>query len=202
MFSVSIGGCDVDIVPIVKGLISEKDKIVSALSSKDYECTAVALGIEDIEALRRRDEIEGEPEPSDLDSVYSYILKDIGPINLPDPSFTYLVDECTRRDIPIIPLDMTDEEYSKVYCETVSTLEFLKEKRIIKKAMRTEFDTSTPERFAEQWDALLNEIKGYRCMSVYRENYMAEQLKDISRYRKNVLAVIEHERCAGILERL
>lgn len=202
MISVKIGECNIDIVPIVKGLVQEKEKITEAMSSKTYDCAAIALGIEEVEALRKRKEIQGEFEPSDLDMVYSYLVKEFGPIDLPDPSFTFLVDECTAKNIPIVPLDMTEEDFSKVYCETVTTLEFLREKRIMKKAMKKNFDRSSPEAFAKQWDDLVNEIKGYRTMSVYRETYMAEQLKDLANYRKNVIAVIEYERIDGIVSRL
>lgn len=202
MISMKIGECNIDIIPTVKGLAQEKDKVSEALSSKTYDCAAIALGIEEVEALRRRSEIQGEFQPSDLDMVYSYLVKEFGPIDLPDPAFTFLVDECTSKNIPIVPLDMTEEDFSKVYCDTVTTLEFLKEKKIMKKAMKKKFDKSSPEAFVKEWDDLINEIKGYRTMSVYRETYMAEQLRDLSNYRKNVIAVIESERVDGVISRL
>ncbi len=198
MISLKINDCNVDIVPIVKGLIADKDKVAEAMK-KDYEAAAVALGIEDVESTRRRKEL-GEYDPSDLDSVYSYLLKDYGPIDMPDPSFTYLIDTCTEKGIPIIPLDMDDEDFSKLYCETVTTVEFLKEKRIMKKAMKKKFDKSSPEAFVMQWDDLMNEIKGYMKMSAYREKYMAEQIRDTAKYRKNLIAVIELERVDGIVK--
>ena len=40
MKSLRIGDCDIDIIPIIKGLVSEKQKVVDALSSKDYETAA------------------------------------------------------------------------------------------------------------------------------------------------------------------
>lgn len=199
MISVKINDCDIDIIPIVKGLISEKSKVADALN-KNYEAAAAALGIEDIEAIKRRNEIEGEYDPSDLDSVYSYLLKDYGGIDMPDPSFTYLIDYCKEKDVPVIPLDMNDEEFTKLYCDTVTTMEFLKEKRIMKKAMKKKFDKSSPEAFVREWDSLMNEIKGYKKMSEYREEYIASQLKDLAKYRKSVIAVIELERVDGVLK--
>ena len=200
MKSFKIGDCEFDLIPIIKGLVSEKDKVIQALDSKTYDATAVALGAEDITAISKRDEIEGEFESSDLDTVYSGLLTQFGNIDMPDPAFTTLIDICKDRDIPVIPLDMTDEEYTQLYCETVSTVEFLREKRLIKKALKNKFDTSSPESFVTEWDALVNHLSGYAKMSKYREEYMAGHIKDIANYRKNVLLLIEYERVNGVME--
>lgn len=202
MISFKIGDCDFDLVPFIKGLVSEKDKVIQALDSKDYDATAVALGAEDIVAISKRDEIEGEFESSDLDTVYSGLLTQFGAIDMPDPASTTLIDVCKERNIPVIPLDMTDEEYTQLYCETVSTVEFLKEKHLIKKALKKKFDMSSPESFVMEWDALVNHLGGYAKMSRYREEYMSKQIKDIANYRKNVLLLIELERVDGVRELL
>ena len=80
MKSFKIGDCEFDLIPIIKGLVSEKDKVIQALDSKTYDATAVALGAEDITAISKRDEIEGEFESSDLDTVYSGLLTQFGNI--------------------------------------------------------------------------------------------------------------------------
>ena len=201
MRTVTVGECRFDIIPIVKGLVSYSEEIRN-IDIKEYDAAAVALGIEEAESIRRRSEIEGEYEPSDLDIVYTHLLKDFGTVDMPDPSFTALIDMCTENDIPVIPLDMNDEDYTKLYCDTVTTLEFLKEKRIIKKAMKRRFDKSSPEAFVTGWDSLLNEIKGYAKMSLYREEYIAGQMLDTARYRKHVIVILEYERMDGILRRL
>lgn len=198
MISLRIGDCEITIIPIIKGLVSESDKI-NEFFSTDYEAAAIALGLEEVEALRRRSEIKGEYETSDLDSVYSFLLKNFGPINLPDPAFTTFVDLCEENNLPLIPLDMNDEVFTKEYCEKVKPLEIFKEKKIMKKAMKMKIDKTSPEKFVEQWDSLVNTIKGYRKMSAVRERYIAEQLIDIANYRKTLIAVIEHERINGIM---
>ena len=202
MISVKIGECTFDIIPIVKGLVSYSEDVKKALESGDFDAASVALGIEDIESIRRRAEIKGEYESSDLDIIYSHILKDLGPIDMPDPSFTALIDGCTERNIPVIPLDMNDEDYTKLYCDTITTIEFLREKHIMKKAMKRDFDKSSPEAFVLEWDALMNEIKGYAKMSSYREDYIANQMIDTAKYRKHVITVIEYERVDGIMKKI
>ena len=199
MISLRIGECDIDLIPIVKGLISERKKVEDALSAKRYETAAVSWGIEEIEAVRRREEITGDNETNDLDVVYLYKLKTFGDVDMPDPSFTYVVDEFSKQDISVIPLDMSDDEYSEAYCREVSTLDFLRENKIVKKAMKKEFTTSSPEDFILEWDSLINEVKGYRKMNGLRERFIADQIIDLARYRKNALVLVDYERSKGIM---
>lgn len=198
MIALQVGDCDVSILPIIKGLVSESGKIKEALE-KDYDAIAVALGIEEIEALRRRKEITGDNETSDLDSVYGFLLKNYGPIDMPVPAYTTLIDICDEKGISVIPLDMDDETYTKIYCDIVTPWELYKEKKVMKKAMKTKFG-ETPEEFVKKWDSIVNEIRGYRKVSLVREEYMADQIKGVSKYRKSLLAVIEYERIDGIVE--
>ena len=199
MRSLRIGDCDIDIIPIIKGLISEKDKVAEALSSKDYDSAGVSWGIEEIEAVRRRDEVTGDNETNDLDVVYLYKLKTFGDVDMPDPAFTYLIDEFSRTGKSVIPLDMSDDEFAEAYCNEVSTFDFLKEGKIVKKAMKREFDTSSPESFIKEWDSLINEVKGYRKMNVLKEEFITKQIRDVARYRKNALILVDYERFDGIM---
>ena len=194
-----MGDCDLDIIPIIKGLVSEKEKVIDAMSKKDYETAGVSWGIEEIEAVRRRDEITGDNETNDLDVVYLYKLKTFGDVDMPDPAFTYAVDEFSKRNVSVIPLDMSDDEFAEAYCREVSTFDFLRENKIVVKAMKREFDSSSPERFIMEWDSLINEVKGYRKMNRVKEEFIAEQIRDIAKYRRNVLILVDYERFDGIM---
>ncbi len=199
MISLRIGDCDIDIIPIVKGLISEKEKVIDALSKKDYETAAVSWGIEEVEAVRRRNEITGDNETNDLDIVYMYKLKKFGDVEMPDPAFTCAVDYFSEKNVAVIPLDMSDDEFAEAYCREVSTFDFLRENKIISKAMKREFTAETPEEFALEWDSIINEIKGYRKMNAVKEEFIANQILDIAKYRKCVLALVDYERFEGIV---
>ena len=199
MISLRIGDCDIDIIPIVKGLISEEEKVTDALSKKEYEIAAVSWGIEEIEAVRRRNEITGDNETNDLDIVYMYKLKQFGDVNMPDPAFTRAVDYFSEKGVAVIPLDMSDDEFAEAYCREVSTFDFLRENKIISKAMKREFTAETPEEFALEWDSIINEIKGYRKMNAVKEEFIAKQILDIAKYRRCVLALIDYERFEGVV---
>ena len=197
-----MNGCRLDIIPIVKGLISERDKVIDAMSKNDYETCGVSWGIEEIEAVRRRDEITGDNETNDLDVVYLYKLKRFGDVDMPDPAFTYAVDEFSKKGVAVIPLDMSDDEFSEAYCREVSTWDFLKENKIVSKAMKKEFTDASPEDFIMEWDSLINEVKGYRKMNALKEEFIADQIADLTKYRKNALILVDYERSERVVSLL
>lgn len=202
MISLEKNGCRLDIIPIIKGLVSEKEKVVEALSKNEYETAGVSWGIEEIEAVRKRAEITGDNETNDIDVVYLYKLKSFGDVDMPDPAFTYVVDEFSKKGVSVIPLDMSDDEFAEAYCREVSTWDFLKENKIVAKAMKREFTTSSPEDFIMEWDSLINEIKGYRKMNALKEEFIAQQILDITKYRKNALILVDYERSERIISLL
>jgi hypothetical protein len=197
MISVKVGDCEVDILPFVNGLESEAEKVREAFGK--YEAYGTSLGIEGIQAVEKRSEIEDEPEVGDLDLVYAKLMERFGQVELPSPAVCELVDLCRYEGMTVIPLDMNDEEFTELYCGTVKTMDFVKEHRHAKKGLKTGFDAETPEELAVQWDGFVNKIKGYREVSLKREAYIAEQIRDISKYRKSLLALIEVERCDGVV---
>ena len=99
-------------------------------------------------------------------------------------------------------MDMNDEDFTELYCKTVKTMDFVKEHRHAKKGFRKRFDADTPEELALQWDAHVNKVKSYALLSEKREEYIASQIKDIARYRKSLLVVLEVERVDGVMGHL
>jgi len=194
-----VGDCDVCILPIVKGLVSESKKINEAYGG--YEAYAIALGLEEIEALAHRTEID-DTEIGELDLVYAHKLNDFGEVEIPTPAYCELVDICKSEGMNVIPLDMNDEEYTDVYIKTVSTMEFLKEHRMAKKGMKRRFDMSSPESFAMDWDAYVGSIKGFSELNAIRERHIAYRIKEVSKFRRSLLAVVEVERMDGIIKGL
>ncbi len=200
MIPMKIGNCNVDLLPIVKGLVSEADKVNEAYGR--YEAYSVALGIEEITAVKHRDEIEDEQELSELDMVYVHHLSNFGEIQSPTPAYCELIDLCSADSINVIPLDMNNIDFTEMYVNTVKATEFVKEHRLAKKGMKQRFDMSSAEAFAISWDDYVNKVKGYAAVSRKRERFIAEQIVDISKYRGSLLAVVEVERLNNIVSHI
>lgn len=201
MIPLGVGGCRVDILPVVNGLVSEAGKVREAYGR--YEAYAVALGIEGVEAIRRRRSLPGESfEVNELDIAYAERMTRFGEVHLPSPAFCELVDFCTRDGIGVIPLDMRDEEFDELYMRTVSAFQFTNQHRLAKKGMKANLDTSSPEAMAKSWDRFVSRNRGLRRLDLAREEHMAAEIADTAKYRKSLLAVIECERADGVAELL
>jgi len=198
MINVTVGDCSVDILPVIKGLVSEYDKVKDAVND-GYDTFAVSLGKEDIIAVGIRDELKDEQEFEELDIVYLHCLAEFGSTDVPSPAFSALVDACNELSVPVAALDMEEEVFSKVYCETISTFELLKEGKLARKAFKKNFDMSSPEAFVKEWDSFVNNAKGFRELCRMRERYMAGRIKVLAKNSKRMLAVIETERINGIM---
>ena len=190
----TIGQCRILFLPVIRGLVSESEKVESAIS-EGHECVAVSLGLEEVEAMKKADTAEWDYDPSDLDAVYAHNLKRFGEVRIPVPAFKTAIDMCPG----IMPLDMDDEQFTKVYCDCVKIGDMMKEKKIAKKGMKDIFDMTSPETFVTDWDKLVNTVKGQYAVSLRREEFIASSLIDLAKYRKDVLAIVDYERLDGIL---
>ena len=198
--SLNVNGCRVDILAIIKGLVSESSRVLKVITN-GYDAAGIALGPEDVKAMELRANLE-TPDMSDLDLVYCKILKEFGEIDVPVPAYCALIDACAEHSVPLVPLDMDDEVFSELYCNTVTALELLREQKLAAKGLKMTFDLSSPESFAAAWDAHVNTVKGFRKMSEFREEFIADRIKELSSGKERILVVVEYERFPGIVERL
>ncbi len=201
MITLQIGDCKVDILPIVNGLISEADRVREVFS--DHEAYGVALSIEGIQCLKNRRNIEEMFDVSELDMVYAKHLERFGEVEIPSPAMYTFIDLVTERGKLCIPLDMNDSDFTELYCDNVGAMEFIKEHNVAKKGMKRIFDGSTPEKMAKQWDDFVNSnLKSYGKLSKLREEHIANEIKDIAKYKRELLAIMEVERVDGVVSLL
>ncbi len=202
MISIRVGECDVDILPVVNGIDSEVERVTAAYGN--YEAYGMAMGIEGIQAIKARIQLESTFEVSELDLVYTQRMMEITgeEVRIPSPAMCAIVDLVAKDGNNVIPLDMNDEDFTEMYCDTVPAYEFVKEHRLAKKGMKKRFKSTTAEEFALEWDSFVNGVKSYGRVSSKREEYIAEQIRDTAKYRKSLLVVIEVERAQGVADLL
>ncbi|MDO5862038.1 MAG: hypothetical protein Q4Q58_04525 [Thermoplasmata archaeon] len=198
MISVRVGDCDVDILPVVNGIMSEESRVREAYGR--YDAYGIALGIEGIQAIKGRKALDDDFEVSELDIAYSNRMMELTgeEVRIPSPAMCVLVDLVATDGGNVIALDMNDSEFTEMYCETVPAFDFVKEHRLAKKGMRKRFKSTTPEAFAMEWDSYVNTVKSYRQVSLNREAHIAAQIREAAKYRQSLLALIEVERAEGV----
>jgi len=197
MIEMEIRETRVTIFPAVRGLVNDGRKIEELLRSNGFDAVGVSVSPEELAGLRYMPTQKAEHDP--LGEAYTILLSNFGDVSSPPPCFSAAVDTGDRMGIPVLPLDMNDDQYTELYCELVGIRDMLRESRISKRIQRMRFDVSDARSFVYDWDRRVNSPKGFRALEMKREEHIAERIADMARLYRKVLAVVEMERSDGVV---
>src|SRR5881397_458174 len=201
MDEVRLGLASVNILPVVRGLPSEKSTVAEAIRTTDPNVVALSIGPEELQTLRV---YRGGPlEPDNFEEeIYVAGLSAWEPPLKPPPCFTEAIRIAEKRGTRLEALDMDEVTYTENYVDCVSTLEIVFQGRLQRKLAKKRFDANTPKDFVLAWDAEVNRPPGFARLQTNREAFMAVRLRQIAADGSSVLAVIEVERTKGVLAAL
>lgn len=197
-------GATVYLIGVVKGLVSEAERIEKSISNIDFEVGGLPISKEELSALEEM--IDNKIEDIDYElsipeRAYARNLSRFGEVEIPPPSYMALLKICRKRGIDVEGLDMDDEHYTMAYCDNVSGVNWImqsfREKRLLKK----EINADTPVDLALKWDKTINKLSGYRKLEELREDVITKNIMRLSK-RGKLLSVLEVERLEGIVENL
>jgi hypothetical protein len=201
MLQALVDGSTIHVLPVIKGLVSEEAKVLSAFNLVRPEVVGISVSKEELAGLQEKETYD-EYEMSTLEEIYKIYLESFGEVRLPAPAYVKTMDLCAERSLPLIPLDMNDEMYTEEYCQKVGGAEIFREAFFTRSIRRRRFDIESPEAFVADWDHKVNRAKGFRELERAREEHMAEALRAMTRQYSKILAVIEHERAHGVVDAL
>ena len=201
MLSVEVNGSTIHVLGVVKGLVAESKKVEEAFSTLNPEAVGLSVSKEELAALKIKEDYS-KYEMSTLEEVYSIYVESFGPVALPTPAYVKAMDLCEEKTIPILPLDMNDEEFTEAYCQRIGAMEIARESFFTRSIARKKFDISSPEAFALDWDRRINKARGFRELEIDRERCMANSLLNLTRKHSRILAIVEFERSEGVREQL
>jgi pheromone shutdown protein TraB len=197
MRRIELNGSKVDVLPVVKGLVSEGEKVRQIIESSKPDVVGVSISKEELEGLAKKEDYELY-EMSFLEQVYKAHLEEFGEVKLPPPCYVEAYDLCSSQDIKLMPLDMNEELYSDTYCIKVGGLDLLRESYFSSRAHKLKLDHSSPETFVKAWDRRVNRAKGFRELNEEREKHMADCLRRLVGKNTTILALVECERADGV----
>ncbi len=201
MEEVRLGEATVAVLPVVRGLPSDGDRVVEALRSWHPEVVAVSVSPEEVDVLRTYRGGNLEPDTTE-DEVYVAGLSAWEEPRRPPPCFLRAVREAAARNARVEALDLGEEDYTDAYTTYVSTMELILQGRLENRLLRKHFNVSTPAQFAIAWDAEVNHTVGFARLQREREKFIASRLRDLAQGPTRILAVIEVERVKGVLAEL
>lgn len=200
MHEIELNGSRIFVLPVIKGLVSEGEKVRSAISEIRPQAVGISISKEELEGLRS---YQGEEiELSDQEEAYKAGLMEFGEVQLPPPCYTEAVKVTDELGIPQIPIDMNEELFSERYCELIGGLELMKESFLSHRVARKRFIMDSAEEFVLDYDKKVNGGRGISTLNGEREGHMAEVIVRSSSERSSVLVVVEVERFQGVIDAL
>lgn len=198
MQKIKINGSQVFVLPVIKGLVSEAEKVRNAITEIKPVAIGISISKEELEGLRA---YQGEEiELSDLEEAYRLGLEEFGEVQLPPPCYLEALKVSDELGIPLIPIDMNEDLFSDRYCELIGGMELVKESFFTHRLAKKKFDMESAESFVIDYDRKVNGGKGISTLNREREGHMAMALRDLAPGHRDILCVVELERSVRFLE--
>jgi len=194
---------EVFVIPVVRGLESNKKRIIDELETITPDIIALSVSPEELDGLLHLEDINvNDFALSDYEEMYVDKLRRYSRVIFPPPAYTECAHYGTGEKIPLAPLDVSERIFSELYVSLVSTQDLIRHSLRKKRLRKRKFNAKTAEDFAVQWDREVNGLHGFRKMAERREEYMARRIAKLSEKYGKVAAVVEVERAAGVIARL
>ena len=189
------------VIGAIKGLVSEGKEIEKAFRERKPDMGAVSVSPSELAGLREYIK-EGEPvvELFGHEIAYLELLMEFGEVRAPSPSYMVPLKTTLDMGIPLVPLDMADDEFADAYMKHVSGVDFVSHMVIEKKVGKKAFKVRDVEDFVMQWDEAINGNKALMAVEKDRERYMGKKLAGLLKKSEKIIAVVDFERMDGILE--
>jgi hypothetical protein len=191
-------GSRLAVLPVIKGLVSEGDKVNEAVTEFGPKAIGLSLSKEELGALKGGQSYD-DYELTLPELAYKSGLEMFGPVQLPFPCYARAIEISQDEKIPLLPIDMNEEQFTDQYCQLVGGMEMVLGGMTDRRLYKKQFDLSTPEAFVRDYDRKVNNGEGYRKLMRLREEHMARMLIGLRRRYSDVLAIIELERSDGVI---
>ena len=194
-------GDRVFILGTIKGLQSESKVVEDAISRLEPVLIGLHISSEELNGLEKVLDGHYDSTPmSSLEKLYAMRLSSYGEVQIPPPSLVQAMRSSRKMKIPLIALDMDEEDYSELYTRTVSGLTLIRQSMDLKRINRIEFDDPDAESFCIHWDRVVNKKSDFRRLESAREERMARRIEELSGKGLDCLFILELERMPGILQ--
>ena len=197
--SVKMDGCSIQILPVIKGLVSESENVRQAFDRVKPDIVAISISKEELEGLRNLPD-DYEPELSRYEEIYADGLQRFGEVSAPPPCYVAALELADHRGIPLVPVDMDERSYTELYVLAVSGGTLFRHSTRTWILKRRRFSTESAEDFVLAWDRTVNGLGGFRRIEETRAETMAKGiLNACSEGNGQILAIVELERAADVL---
>ncbi|MEM0129284.1 MAG: hypothetical protein QXG65_03875 [Thermoplasmata archaeon] len=185
------------LVGCVRGLHAETYPLIDLLERSAPGALGLALSAEELDGIATYfAEADGETVIHLVDSETREIeaLAEWGEVRVPNPSMVRAIEWARARDVPVHPLDPSDEGSAQMFTAHIGYVELvrrtLRERRLGRHPPRAE----TPDEFAVAWERTLHAGTGSRSLAVERDRHLVAEARRRLRSADRPAIVVDRER--------
>jgi hypothetical protein len=188
---------DVLLIAPVRGLAAEVAPLLTELES--YSPEAVGLGLSAAEMRGLNDYFvvsEAEPVVPLTTTEASEVrgLSRFGEVRVPNPAFVELLGWAQAREIPVEPLDPSDDRTANLFTEHIGYVELVRRTVKERAVSRNPPTPSTADEFALAWDRQVAGGRGSRNFARARDIHLVRGAQRLGAGRSRVAVVVDRER--------
>ncbi|MGD9963387.1 MAG: hypothetical protein AB7S97_05760 [Thermoplasmata archaeon] len=197
LVAMRVNGGTVHLLPVIKGLISEADKVKDAFDRVRPDKVAISLSREEVDGLRNLPD-DFEPELSRYDEIYAKGLERFGEVAAPPPCYVAAVELADHLKIPLVPVDLDEDSFSELYCAAVTGPALFRHSTRTWLLKRRRFEAESAEDYVLRWDHAVNNMEGMRLIERKRAEAIAEGITGLASPECSLLAIVELERAGEV----
>ncbi len=195
------GKCSIHVLPVIKGLVSESDRVKHAFDLIRPDKMAISISKEELEGLKNMPE-DFEPDLSRYEEMYVKGLSRFGEVAAPPPCYVAALELADHYGVPLIPVDLDETSYTDLYCAAVPGTTLFRHSTRTWLLKRRGFGAETAEAFVLAWDRSVNHLEGFQTIEKKRAETIASGILAACDGTTQLLAVVEMERFEDVVSDL
>ncbi len=192
------GRCTIHVLPVIKGLVSESDRVKRAFDALHPDKMAISISKEELEGLKNMP-TDFEPDLSRYEEMYVKGLSRFGEVAAPPPCYVAALELAEHFGVPLVAVDLDEQSYTELYCAAVPGTTLFRHSTRTWILKRRNFGAESAEDFVTSWDRAVNKLEGFETIEKKRAETMASNIISACNGATQLLAVVELERFLDVV---
>jgi hypothetical protein len=190
------------VIGAVRGLLPEATRVLQELDAFSPDAVGIGVSFEELSGLRQYF-VGAAAEPivplTSNEVAEAKGLVRFGEVGVPNPSFLGAVEWADARNVPVEPLDPTDERSATLFADHIGYLELVRRTVRERRLTRHPPTPSTADEYALAWDHGIARGKGSRRLAEARDAALVAAALRFGEHRSRTAVLVDRERFPQIV---
>jgi hypothetical protein len=196
------GPPEILIAGVVRAFVPDTEPLLRALADFRPEALGIGLGPEELEAYSEHFvDTRAEPLAPLLPTEQAEVLgiARFGDVELPHLPFLAAISWARHASVPVLPTDLTEEEYADLFSKHIGYLELLHRTLAERRLARKGPPASTADEFVLRWADSVGAGRRSREFEAERTAAILATVRELGSRHRRFAVVVDRERYPAVL---